>query len=113
MKKVEDYVNNLYTGVDPKDPEIKELKEEMKVHLIESVKELQREGYSEEEAMELAIERFGGEKISRPVVEKMLLAQKILPRDSCSPGYSVCSYLSYLSICWSMFMNRMWKKQGI
>ncbi|WP_407081799.1 permease prefix domain 1-containing protein [Psychrobacillus antarcticus] len=48
----------------------------MKSHLLEAVYELKEEGKSEQEAIEIAIERFGGEKEMRSVVEQLFKAQK-------------------------------------
>jgi nitrogen fixation-related uncharacterized protein len=60
MKRIDEYVNGIYAHVDGKEAE--ELKEEMKLHLLEAVEELKAEGKSEEEAVSIALERFGDEK---------------------------------------------------
>lgn len=48
----------------------------MRGHLIESVHELKAEGKSEQEAIEIAIQRFGGEKEMRSIVGQLFKAQK-------------------------------------
>ena len=58
MKTIDTYLNTLYKNDHSK--EMKELKEEMREHLIESVNDLKNDGYSEEEAIQNAIERFDG-----------------------------------------------------
>lgn len=63
MKSIEQFVNSLYKGVDEKSEEISGFKEEMKTHLIETVKELKKEGKTEEESLKIAYERFGDVKI--------------------------------------------------
>lgn len=56
MKIIEDYLNNLYKNDDSK--EAKELKEELKEHLITSVNEFISQGYKIDEAQKKAIEQF-------------------------------------------------------
>jgi len=58
MKIIEVYLNRLYKNDDSKDA--KEIKEEIKEHLITSAKEYINQGYSENEAQNKAIEQFDG-----------------------------------------------------
>lgn len=60
MKRIDQFVNSIYAHISGK--EAKELKEEMRSHLLEAVAELKAEGKSEEEAISIALERFGDEK---------------------------------------------------
>lgn len=76
MKKIEAFVDSVYQNVGGNKKEIQELKAEMKSHLLEAVHELKTEGKSEQEAIEIAIERFGGEKEMRSVVGQLFKAQK-------------------------------------
>jgi cytochrome c-type biogenesis protein CcmH/NrfF len=76
MKQIEAFVDSVYQNVGGNKKEIKELKAEMKSHLLEAVHELKSEGKSEEEAINIAIERFGGEKEMRSVVGQLFKAQK-------------------------------------
>lgn len=70
MKRIDSYVNAVYQNVGGNKNEIQELKEEMTIHLIETVNELKQEGKSEEEAIDIAILRFGDEKfISNGLIE--------------------------------------------
>ena len=59
MERIDKYLNKLYRG--EKTKKAYELKHEMKQHLLDSVEELKNEGYSESEAIELAIQEFGDE----------------------------------------------------
>jgi hypothetical protein len=59
MNKVDKYIDSIFSDVDNKNQQIKELKEEMKFHLTDAINELQLEGRTEEEGTEIAIERFG------------------------------------------------------
>ncbi|MDM5233710.1 permease prefix domain 1-containing protein [Lysinibacillus pakistanensis] len=76
MKQIEAFVDSVYQNVGGNKKEINELKAEMKSHLLEAVYELKTEGKSEQKAIEIAIERFGGEKEMRSVVGQLFKAQK-------------------------------------
>lgn len=80
MKQIESFVDEVYSSVGGNKKEIEELKAEMKNHLLEAVHELKSEGKSEQEAIELAIERFGGEKEMRSVVGQLFKTQKIFAK---------------------------------
>ncbi|MFE4813567.1 permease prefix domain 1-containing protein [Peribacillus simplex] len=62
MKKIDEYVNSIYQNVDGNKEEINDLKQEMRSHLLEAVHDLKSSGKSEEEAVRMAIENFGGQK---------------------------------------------------
>jgi cytochrome c-type biogenesis protein CcmH/NrfF len=76
VKQIESYVEEVYHKVSGKKEEIEDLKAEMKNHLLEAVHELKSEGKSEQEAIKLAIERFGGENEMRSVIGELFKAQK-------------------------------------
>ncbi|MGM9987998.1 MAG: permease prefix domain 1-containing protein [Bacillaceae bacterium] len=76
MKQIDMFVESVYQNIDGNKEEIHELKKEMKAHLIESVYELKAEGRTEEEAIEIAIQRFGGEKITRSIIGELFEKQK-------------------------------------
>lgn len=76
MKYIESYVDEVYQGVGGNKKEIEELKAEMKNHLIEAVLELKAEGMNEQEAIAIAIKRFGGEQEIRSIVGQLFKAQK-------------------------------------
>lgn len=59
MKEIDSYVDNLCKNMDCRGNEAKELKREIKGHLLETINELQREGKSKEESFKIAVERFG------------------------------------------------------
>lgn len=58
MKQIDEYLDSLYK--EDKSKETISLKLEMKEHLLESVKELKDEGYSQEQAIKISIDRFDG-----------------------------------------------------
>lgn len=59
MKQIEQLGNSLFAHLSRK--EAKELKQEMRSHLLGTVRELKEEGKSEQEAFTLAIDRFKAE----------------------------------------------------
>ncbi|GGH78554.1 hypothetical protein JOD43_001009 [Pullulanibacillus pueri] len=59
MKDIDLYVNEIVADLPIGELEKEELKEELSLHLHEHVKELMIKGYSNEEAMENAIQSFG------------------------------------------------------
>ncbi|MDM5291869.1 permease prefix domain 1-containing protein [Peribacillus simplex] len=80
MKEIEAFVDSVYQNVGGNKKEIQELKDEMKGHLLEAVHELKLEGKSEQEAIEISIERFGGEKEMRSIVGQLFKAQKVFAK---------------------------------
>ncbi|MGE7916814.1 permease prefix domain 1-containing protein [Lysinibacillus xylanilyticus] len=80
MKQIDAFIDSVYQKFDGNKDEIKELKIEMKNHLIEAVQELKLEGKSESEAVRIAIERFGGEKEIRTVIGQLFDVQKQFTR---------------------------------
>jgi hypothetical protein len=80
MKQIEVFVDSVYQNVGGNKEEIQELKMEMKSHLFEAVHELKLEGKSEQEAIEIAIARFGGEKELRSVIGELFKIQKVFAK---------------------------------
>ena len=80
MKQIESYVDEIYHSIGGNKKEIEELKAKMKNHLLEAVHELKSEGKSEQEAIEMAINRFGGENEIRSVVRQLFKAQKVFAK---------------------------------
>lgn len=76
MKRIEEFIDSIYGHVvDHK--EAKELKAEMRTHLVEAVEELQAEGKSEEEAVSIALERFGDEGMLRGKITEYFRVTRI------------------------------------
>ncbi|MCM3705056.1 MULTISPECIES: permease prefix domain 1-containing protein [Bacillaceae] len=80
MKQIESYVDEVYHNVGGNKKDIEDLKAEMKNHLLEAVHELKSEGKSEQEAIEIAINRFGGENEMRSVIGQLFKAQKVFAK---------------------------------
>ncbi|GAA0087083.1 hypothetical protein UT300007_35240 [Clostridium sp. CTA-7] len=73
MKRIEEYIEKIYRNFDEKDEETKIIKEETKVHLLEEVADLKKQGLTEEESINKAISNFGSEKV---VISEMNLILK-------------------------------------
>jgi cytochrome c-type biogenesis protein CcmH/NrfF len=80
MKQIDVFVDSVYKDMNVTNKEVQELKMEMKFHLVEAVYELMEEGKTEQEAIEIAIERFGGEQEMRPVVRQLFQAERIFSK---------------------------------
>ncbi|MBK0009932.1 PLDc_N domain-containing protein [Bacillus sp. S35] len=80
MKRIEEFVDSMYLNVDGDKQEINELKAEMKNHLFESVQELKEEGKIEQQAITIAIQRFGEEKEMRAAIGQLFEIQKIFAK---------------------------------
>ncbi|AJI25207.1 PLDc_N domain-containing protein [Priestia megaterium] len=80
MKRIEAFVDSMYLNVDGDKQEIEELKAEMKNHLFESVQELKEGGKTEQQAITIAIQRFGEEKEMRAVIGQLFEIQKIFAK---------------------------------
>jgi heme/copper-type cytochrome/quinol oxidase subunit 4 len=76
MNDIEAFVDSIYKDAGGNKNEIKELKTEIKSHLLEAVHDLMSEGRSQQEAIDIAIERFGGEKEMR-AIGQMFKSQKV------------------------------------
>ncbi|MCM3599066.1 permease prefix domain 1-containing protein [Metabacillus idriensis] len=77
MKQIDEFVNSIYENVSGK--EAAEMKEEMRNHLIETVEELKAEGKIEEEAISIAIKRFGdGKQITKGLLSLFKAQNKVV-----------------------------------
>ena len=75
-RKIDEYVEQVYRHTKGNDQEIQELKLEMKNHLLETVQELQAEGMTEDQAVQIAKERFGEVNELRNLVNQLFERQK-------------------------------------
>jgi cytochrome c-type biogenesis protein CcmH/NrfF len=96
LKQIEAFIDDIYHSVGGNRKEIEESKAEMKSHLIEAVEELKAEGKNEQEAIEIAIERFGGENEMRPIVGQLFKAQKTFAK------WVLITAMAFLIICGSL-----------
>lgn len=81
MDNIDKYINSIYKGINNYSKEIEDLKQEMKIHLIETVKELQENGVNEDESIKIAIKRFGGELQIRSELNHVVKFQKVFAKN--------------------------------
>ena len=72
MKQIEQYVNDVVSGLPIDKEEQEELKEELTIHLTDHINELMIKGYSKEEAISQAIASFGKQKSINLEMKKVL-----------------------------------------
>lgn len=113
MKKIEDYVDKLYRNAKGDAKEIKDLKMEMKSHLIETVEELKSEGFSEDEAIQVAKERFGEIHELRALVSEMVQTQKSFGRRILYFALSVLAISTALFVLILTINSNQESKQAI
>lgn len=97
MKQIELYVDSVYRNIGGNKKDTQELKAEMKGHLLEAVRDLQSEGKTEQEAVEIAIQRFGEEKEMRSIVEQLFNAQRMFSK------WLLVVSLAFLIMCGTVF----------
>jgi hypothetical protein len=79
MQQIDDYIDSLFKNMDKSSIEVQDLKNEMRLHLMESVRELMKEEKSEEESIRIAIERFGDRQtLGKPLEKKYRLYNKFI-----------------------------------
>ena len=103
MKRIDDYLNQLYKGLNS--VEAQESKKEMKIHLIESVNELIKEGKDEIVAVEIALNRFGEKKHLNGGLFSLFSGQKKLARyllKSGSTGFGLAVIIAAFLIILDM-----------
>ena len=72
MKRVEQYVDHIVSGLRISKDERQELKEEFMAHLIDHIDDLMIKGYSKDEAISLAIASFGHQAKIHKEMNKVL-----------------------------------------
>lgn len=113
MKKIEEYVDKLYLNAKGNAKEIRDLKMEMKSHLIETVEELKSEGHSEDEAIQIAKERFGEVHELRALVGEMVQTQKSFGRRILYFALSVLAISTALFVLILTFSSDQESEQAI
>ncbi|MGG7098836.1 permease prefix domain 1-containing protein [Clostridium sardiniense] len=75
MGRIEEYIERIYSRVNKNNEETEILKEEMKFHLYDKVSDLMEDGYTEEESINIAIEKFGDENSISNDVKSLITNQ--------------------------------------
>lgn len=79
MQQIDAYIDSLFKNMDKNSIEVQDLKNEMLEHLMESVRELMKEGNAEEESISIALERFGDRQtVGKPFEKKYKLYNKFI-----------------------------------
>jgi len=100
MENIERYINSVYKNVQGNANEIEDLKQEMRSHLLQTVEDLENEGKTEEESIEIAISRFGERgqvenELSKVFKVQRKFAKTLLIISIVSLLLSVICYISY------------------
>jgi hypothetical protein len=82
MDRIDKYLNSIYRDIGVSSKETEDLRQEMKDHLMQTVKELQQNGVTEEESIRIAIERFGEEFQIRTELNQVLKFQKLFAQKT-------------------------------
>lgn len=105
MYRVEKYINSIYNNVNESTIEVQELKQEMRSHLIETINELKKEGLSEDESINIAIDRFGDEYQIREQLSHVLKFQRFISKNILKAAL-VFSVICLMAILTSYFMHK-------
>lgn len=81
MKQINDFIETVYQDVYGSPEEIADLKQEMKEHLLEKVKDLQNQGKSEEESLYIAFGQFGDQRDMNAELKQIFQMQKKFARN--------------------------------
>lgn len=77
MKRIEDYIEKVCKEFHNNSEEVKILKEEVRAHLYDKVRDLIEEGYNEEESINIALKDFGDESGFVYDMKRIISKQKI------------------------------------
>jgi hypothetical protein len=103
MTKIDSYLESVFRDSD-KSQETNDLKQEMRSHLEHSIKELQESGFTEEESVKVAIDRFGDEFQIRKELTQVLRFQKMFNKNILKVS------LAFLALCIIMLITSFYKE---
>ena len=95
MRQIDDYLDQLYKGLNSS--EAQESKQEMKMHLLEAVNELIKEGKNEHVAVEIALTRFGEKKHLNGGLYSLFSGQKKSASNLFKIGFTAFGLASILA----------------
>ncbi|WP_411682586.1 permease prefix domain 1-containing protein [Clostridium thailandense] len=105
MDKIDKYLNSIYRDVSVSSKETEDLKQEMKDHLIQTVKELQQSGITEEESVRIAIERFGEDFQIRNELNQVLRFQKLFAQKTLIASF-ILLFISTILVITSLLVHQ-------
>lgn len=104
MDRIEKYIKSLSKDVYLSPKELADLQEEIRTHLVDTVKELQRQGKSMEESVTIALSRFGAEKFINTELRRVVRFQSKF-RNSMLKVSGVFLLISLLFLMSSFFLT--------
>lgn len=105
MDKIDKYLNSIYRGVDNSSKETEDLKQEMRSHLMQTVRDLQESGVTEEESIRIAIDRFGEGFQIRSELNQVLKFQKVFARKTLIASLILLG-ISIILVITSLFVHQ-------
>lgn len=110
MDRIDKYLNSIYRDIGASSKETEDLKQEMKDHLIQTVKELQQNGITEDESIRIAIERFGEEFQIRNELNQVLRFQKLFAQKTLIASFILLA-ISAILVITSLFVHQGFDKR--
>ncbi|WP_027626339.1 permease prefix domain 1-containing protein [Clostridium lundense] len=98
MDRIDKYLNSIYRDIESSSEGTEDLKQEMKYHLIQTVKELQQNGITEEESVRIAIQRFGEEFQIRNELNQVLRFEKLFAKKTLIASFILLAISAILVI---------------
>jgi hypothetical protein len=100
VNRIEKYIKSLSKDVYLGPKEMEEFKAEIRNHLLDTVKELQQQGMSEEESTTMALNRFGGEKTINAEIRKVVRFQNKFRNSMLRAAFSFLALSLVLLVCY-------------
>jgi uncharacterized membrane protein len=110
MDRIDKYLNSIYRDVGYTSSETEDLKQEMRDHLTQTVKELQQSGITEEESVRLAMERFGEVFHVRNELNQVLRFQKLFAQKTLVASFILLAIAAILTIT-TLFVQQISTKR--
>ncbi|TKC19175.1 permease prefix domain 1-containing protein [Robertmurraya kyonggiensis] len=105
MKKIDNYVTKIVSGLPMEQVAKEEFREELTAHLTEHINELLIKGYSEDEAISYAIKSFGDhQKLNHEMKKSIFPFYKIVRYVWCT--FLVTTFIWTLAYYWNEFYHR-------
>ncbi|HEY5560675.1 MAG TPA: permease prefix domain 1-containing protein [Clostridiaceae bacterium] len=115
MTKVNKFIDSMYKRLDGTSEEINILKQEMREHLILTIDELKSEGYTEEDSIKIALQRFGDKKQIGKELISIFNIRKMVVTWVLASALIFLTILIALLICESIgnnYLEKSYKNSG-
>ncbi len=104
MEKLDKYIDLVCKNLKGNDEEIAIMKQEMKNHLLQSVEELKSQGKSQEESINIAIDRFGEVDILKNQLKEIYNVQKSFSKKLFNMAV-VLMFIGIMALVYQIFIN--------